>query len=112
MKPSIQISVPKPCHEKWNSFTKTSNGSFCSSCQKEVIDFTSWSDERLKLYFKNRPANTCGRFRPQQLNVYAYDRQRSTPLAWLSVFFAGILLLFTSRQATAQRNPSKQSTEQ
>ena len=60
MKKAIQIAVPKPCHENWNSFTKTSNGGFCSSCQKEVIDFTSWSDERLKLYFKNLSHNTCG----------------------------------------------------
>src|SRR5688572_17467803 len=103
MKSSIQIAVPKPCPEKWNSFAKTSNGGFCASCQKEVIDFTSWSEERLKLYFKNVPSNTCGRFRSHQLKVYAYDRQRSTPFAWLSVLFAGILLLFTSRQVTAQK---------
>jgi hypothetical protein len=58
MRKNIQITVPKPCDEKWSSFTKTSQGGFCSSCQKEVIDFTSWSDERLMLYFKNRNNNT------------------------------------------------------
>lgn len=46
---NFQIAVPKPCHENWESFTKTSKGGFCASCNKEVIDFTSWSDERLKL---------------------------------------------------------------
>ncbi|WP_276372697.1 hypothetical protein [Chryseolinea sp. H1M3-3] len=49
MKKIIQIAVPKPCHEKWSSFTKTTNGGFCGSCQKEVIDFTSWSDERAQV---------------------------------------------------------------
>ena len=102
MTKNIQITVPKPCHEKWNSFSKTSNGGFCSSCQKEVIDFTSWSDERLKLYFKSRKDRTCGRFRQEQLKVYAVDSS-NTNYSWLSVFFAGGLLLFSSRQSFGQQ---------
>lgn len=113
MKKNIQISVPKPCHEKWSSFPKTSNGGFCSSCQKEVIDFTSWSEDRLKLHFKNVSANTCGRFRQEQLKIYAYDKPSTNRFGWLSVSFAGMLVLFTSRQGLAQQaNPSKQTTEQ
>lgn len=112
MKKNIQIAIAQPCHENWNSFTKTSKGGFCSSCQKEVIDFTSWSDEQLKLYFKNLPINTCGRFRARQLKVYAYENRGSTRYGWLSIFFASIMLSFTSRQSLAQRNPSKHPTEQ
>lgn len=112
MKKNIQIAVTKPCHEKWSSFTKTSDGGFCDSCQKEVIDFTSWSDERIKQYFKNATGNTCGRFRSQQLKVYAYDNPRSGRFGWLSVVFASVVLLFSSRQVTAQRNSSKHPSEQ
>jgi hypothetical protein len=112
MKKQIQIAVPKPCAEKWNSFTRTSNGGFCPSCRKEVIDFTSWSDERLKAYFKNRSGDTCGRFKKGQLSIYPYDRPGSTRFGWLSVLFASVLLLFSSRNVVAQRNPSKHPTEQ
>ena len=112
MKKNFQIAVTKPCHEKWSSFTKTTNGGFCGSCQKEVIDFTSWSDERIKLYFKNSTGNTCGQFRQQQLKVYAYDNPGSTRFGWLSVFFAGALLMFSSRQVNAQQAPPKPPTEQ
>src|SRR5688500_13679905 len=103
MKKKFEIAVPKPCHEKWSSFTKTHQGGFCSPCQKEVIDFTTWSDDRIKLYFKNLSGNTCGRFRPEQLKVYTYDRPTAKPYGWVSVFFAGGLLLFSSRQTFAQQ---------
>ena len=112
MKKNIHIAVPNPCHEKWSSFTKTSNGGFCTSCQKEVIDFTSWGDERIKRYFKNATGSTCGRFQSQQLKVYTYDSPRSGRFGWGSVLFAGLLVLLTSRQVTAQRDSSKHPTEQ
>ncbi len=112
MKKNIQIAVPKPCHENWDSFTKTSNGGFCTSCNKEVIDFTSWSDERLKAYFTNGRNNTCGRFRMQQLGTYTCDNQQSKRFGWLSVLFAGILMICSSRQVAAQSTTPKQVTEQ
>jgi hypothetical protein len=113
MKKNIQISIPKPCHEKWNSFTSTAQGGFCYSCEKEVIDFTSWSEERIKMYFKNASGNMCGRFRQEQLKVYECERTHITALGWLPVFFTGILLLFSSQQAKAQGTVKpKLSTEQ
>jgi len=110
MKDAIRINVPKPCHEKWNSFTKTSSGGFCSSCQKEVVDFTSWNDERIKTYFKNLKGDTCGRFRQDQLKVYSYGNPSRTRISWISFLFAGFLLLFSSRQVSAQTTPM-QTTE-
>ncbi len=112
MKKNIQISVPEPCHEKWSSFTRTSEGGFCSSCQKEVIDFTSWSEDRLKLYFKHLSGNTCGRFRKGQLKVYTYEKSQTTTLGWLRVFLVSVVVLFTSRQASAQTPNSRHPTEQ
>jgi hypothetical protein len=103
MKKNIQISIPKPCHENWNSFTKTSSGGFCSSCQKEVIDFTSWSDDRIQSYFKNLKGSSCGRFREGQLKVYSYDDPKKTPYGWLPVFFASGLLFFSARQSFGQQ---------
>ncbi len=102
MKKNIEITIPKPCHETWGSFAKTSSGGFCSACQKEVIDFTSWSDERIKSYFKNIMGNTCGRFRQDQLKTYTYDDSKK-PYGWLPVFFASGLLLFSARQTFGQQ---------
>lgn len=113
MKKKLLISIPNPCHEKWSSFTPTVQGGFCSGCQKEVIDFTNWSEERIKAYFNNRPTNTCGRFKKEQLTVYTYEKSSPSPLIWMSSILMGILILFTSRQVMAQRSSKpKYATEQ
>ena len=118
MKKNIQIAIPKPCHERWDSFTRTSNGGFCDSCQKEVIDFTSWSDERIKLYFKNLKGKACGRFREEQLQVHAFDGVNVTAHYWLPIIITGGLLLLPSRQVIAQQrhdfahHPTEQGVEE
>jgi len=111
MKNKLRIDIPKPCGEKYSSFTPTSIGGFCSSCKKEVIDFTSWSDERVKTYFKNLKGDTCGRLRMDQLKVYSEGNPNRTATSWMSFLFAGFLLLFSSRQVSAQTAPT-QTTEQ
>ena len=70
MKVNFQISIPTPCHERWEEFTPTSTGGFCGSCQKNVIDFSGMSDSQLVAYFRDLPTDNqhiCGRFRNDQL---------------------------------------------
>jgi hypothetical protein len=106
MKKSLQLTIPSPCHENWNTFTPTHKGGFCQSCSKEVIDFTQYTDEQVKDYFKSRPQNTCGRFRPNQLKTYMVIEPKATPrLGWLSLLLSGIMLFFTSRFTQAQSLP-------
>lgn len=64
----MKITIPKPCHEKWDNMTPDEKGKFCSVCSKTVNDFTSFSDEELINTFE--PNNDiCGRFREDQLGV-------------------------------------------
>ena len=63
-----EIKIPNPCNEKWSKMTPTEKGAFCSSCQKEVFDFTNKSNYQLaKLLDTNK--NICGKFKPKQLNT-------------------------------------------
>jgi hypothetical protein len=64
----IQLTIPKPCHEDWNSMTTEQKGRFCSSCQKTVIDFSNMSDRQVAEFFKKPPGNICGRLHNDQLN--------------------------------------------
>lgn len=64
--PEIKISIATPCHEDWNQMTPTDKGKFCGVCTKEVVDFTSKSDEEIVKHFKNH-GNVCGRFHETQL---------------------------------------------
>ena|SRR5687768_1770721 len=98
MEVRIDLSIPVPCHEKWRNFTSTPQGGYCSTCRKEVIDFTHWSESQIQNYFKNRSETTCGRFRKDQLKSYSltppHPRYKFLPLSVL-----GLTLLLTSNEA-------------
>ena len=63
----IQISIPVPCGENWNAMSTSEKGKFCVSCQKNVIDFTTFSDKEILKYY-NQNSKICGRFTNEQLN--------------------------------------------
>ncbi|WP_333818851.1 carboxypeptidase-like regulatory domain-containing protein [Ohtaekwangia sp.] len=95
MKDRFTLTIPQPCHEKWSNFSKTKHGGFCSSCQKEVIDFTTWDEDRIKEYFVKH-SNTCGRFRSNQLKEYT-----STTPSWMPGPIFGIFLMFLANPSNA-----------
>lgn len=67
-RPSIHISITKPCHEQWDTMTATERGAFCQSCQTEVIDFSIMTDREVVEYLSKNKTG-CGRFRNDQLNT-------------------------------------------
>lgn len=69
MKTKFKITIPEPCHEDWNKMTPDEMGRFCSSCVKNVVDFTNMKDAEIQAYFsKNKRQKVCGRFKNEQLN--------------------------------------------
>lgn len=65
----IKFTIPTPCHEDWNKMITNNQGAFCGSCQKNVIDFTTLSDEEVLNYLKNNlHKQTCGRIEIKQLH--------------------------------------------
>ncbi|WP_267402587.1 MULTISPECIES: hypothetical protein [unclassified Chryseobacterium] len=72
----MKITIPKPCHENWNSMTTEEKGRFCAVCSKTVKDFTTASDEEIINAFSNSSEkNICGYFNESQLNIdlqYSY----------------------------------------
>lgn len=95
MRKHIQLNIPKPCHENWDQMTPVDKGRFCGSCQKQVVDFTTMSDEQLALFFKkqvlssSKDGSVCGRFMQDQL-----DRSIDIPkkrIPWVKYFFQFLL---------------------
>lgn len=109
MKDTFTLSVPKPCHERWEQFTPTAQGGFCQACNQNVTDFTRMSDAEVTAFFKAQPAKSCGRFRPDQLRVYApvttagprFNRH------FLKAGFAGLLLLLAGKPGYG-KHPAQQ----
>lgn len=70
MKTTFSISVKKPCTERFEEFIKTAKGGFCTSCEKEVIDFTEMSQTELMDSLCTTSASTYGRFKNSQIDSY------------------------------------------
>ncbi|MFG6687443.1 carboxypeptidase-like regulatory domain-containing protein [Mariniflexile sp. HNIBRBA6329] len=66
MRKVMNIDIPKPCSENWNNMTPNEKGRHCATCQKNVFDFTTKTDEQIiKTFEQNK--NLCGRFKTTQL---------------------------------------------
>lgn len=107
MKKTFTLTIPEPCHENWRAFAPTEKGGFCGACQKEVIDFTTWSEQDIKNYFQQRRGAVCGKFRPHQLRLY---RDTAPRKGWMPSLITFALLII-SRPAEAQTT-AKPHTEE
>ena len=108
MKQKLQLSISEPCHENWDQMTPDDNGRFCKSCRKQVVDFSSMSDEQLIAVFR-KPTNgaLCGRFRPEQLDRPLEPSRKR--LTWLRYFFSLVLPVFFFSRASGQKLMGKPS---
>ncbi len=68
MSKPIYLHIPEPCHENWEQMSPAQKGRFCDSCAKQVIDFSSMSDQQILNVLSAAAGKTCGRFTADQLN--------------------------------------------
>src|SRR6476620_4114253 len=70
----LQITIPNPCNEHWDSMTPNEQGRHCCSCAKTVVDFTQMTDDEVKNYFiGHAKERVCGRFNTTQLKQLHID---------------------------------------
>lgn len=95
MNSKLTITIPKPCHEKWNEMTPIEKGRFCSSCAKTVVDFTKKSTKEIKdhlMHHKTQPV--CGHFYRKQLDSITIEIPKTTFDQQLSFQKIFVLALF------------------
>jgi len=110
MKIKIAISIPKPCHENWDGMIQVAKGRFCSSCQKQVFDFTKASDRTIAEAFRQNE-NLCGRFLASQLNRELINPKQKNSF-WIAA--ATAFVTFTglgTQEALAQGEPKILQTD-
>jgi carboxypeptidase-like protein len=84
---SVQIQIPKPCHENWNNMAPDEQGRFCGSCQKIVVDFTAMSDKELLDHISTTAGqHACGRFSTHQLNTDLTKTESKRQFSWAYVW--------------------------
>lgn len=91
---SIQYTIENPCDESWNDMTPETDGRFCDSCEKSVVDFTQMSDFSIVNYLENhKHEKVCGRFtKPQLDRVYQLNQPVFSPTFDLRAVVLGLAL--------------------
>lgn len=112
MQPTFQINIAEPCHEDWNKMSPVEQGRYCGACRKNVLDFTTKSDEEIISFFNNYNGSSCGRFTDEQLNRPIQSIEFKPALRYIK--YAASLLLpaaFFSVKANAQtKSPARNDT--
>uniref|UniRef100_UPI0040494ACF carboxypeptidase-like regulatory domain-containing protein n=1 Tax=Gelidibacter sp. TaxID=2018083 RepID=UPI0040494ACF len=105
MRKVINIQIPEPCHEDWNTMTPQDKGRHCAVCSKTVVDFTKSTDEQIISTFE-QSNKLCGRFKSNQLNrdVVFSRKERNN---YLSLVASGLLAFLSigNQDAQAQGQP-------
>ncbi len=96
-----KISVPAPCEERWEKMTPTSTGAFCSSCNNNVIDFSTMTDAQVVDHLQNNKGMFCGRFDLRQLDRLIEVRQKTSTNTKLYRLITSAILLLGNGEAKA-----------
>ena len=110
---NMQLHIPEPCHEDWNTMTPTAQGRHCQSCCKQVVDFTTMSDQQIISYLTKASGNTCGRVRKDQLEK-PLRTSHHKPWKWIIAGIASLFFFFNKVQAQKkeQCDTKKDTTKQ
>lgn len=101
----MRITIPKPCHENWETMTLQEKGRFCSVCSKTVRDFTTASDDEIMKSFSDSSEDICGNFYESQLNrnlQYSYINSVFIKFAAGFILTTGGLVSVHAQQNTAK----------
>ncbi|WP_304143216.1 carboxypeptidase-like regulatory domain-containing protein [Mesoflavibacter zeaxanthinifaciens] len=110
MNNAIKLNIKSPCSEDFNQFKPTAKGGFCTTCTKDVIDFSKMNSEDIINYFNTKnTTNTCGRFKSEQLTTYQIPVKRNK-LSWLTGIGLACLSFFTFGTTNAQVKTTENNT--
>lgn len=85
------INLSFSCPENLNAMPKTDCGRYCTSCQREIFDFTGKSSTEINKILRENPQIKCGIFDPTQVKKDPVSKvNRIFRLAFAAVFFFGI----------------------
>ncbi len=92
MTEELKLSIPDPCHERWELMQEHDKARLCKTCSRRIIDFTTYSDGELIHFLSQNDGKICGRFRKTQLNRPLLNPQQPVQ-AKRNYVLSGILAL-------------------
>ncbi len=100
------LNLYAPCANSWDKMEALGKNRFCLQCNKEVVDFTSMTDEQLISYFRQH-TNVCGRILPSQLGIDLSEKRPNRSLPYLTKRVAAVLLAFLTFKGTSAKTSKK-----
>lgn len=64
---AIAINIAEPCNQNWDLMEKRKDERFCESCQKCVVDFSTYSNSEILKVLTSSKTDICGRLTNSQL---------------------------------------------
>lgn len=64
---AIAVNITEPCSQNWDLMEKRKDERFCESCQKCVVDFSTYSNTEIVKALSSSKIDICGRMTNRQL---------------------------------------------
>ena len=82
--------------------TSTSQGKYCDKCAKQVIDFSTMTDQQILNYIQKKEGRMCGRLTTQQINRKLISNQPTSRFSGFLKFLVSGILLSQAELAAGQ----------
>ena len=108
MKKQFSLKIENPCNAKFSEMTPNTQGSFCSSCAKNVIDLSrKTNSEVAKILANSKDSSICARLKTSQLEqVFEHNEtSKLTTFKYATAIAASVLL--TSTITAQEKEPLK-----
>jgi len=108
MKKKFSLEIKTPCSENFDKMIPNSNGSFCNSCAKNVIDLsTKTNSEVARFIAENKDKSICARLKTSQLEEeFEFNEiSKSNNFKYAVAVAASVLL--TSNVVGQEKQPVK-----
>ena len=108
MKKQFSLEIQNPCDAKFSEMTPNTQGSFCSSCAKNVIDLSrKTNSEVAKILANSKDSSICARLKTSQLDqVFEHNEvSKLNTFKYATAIAASVLL--TSNITAQEKEPIK-----
>jgi hypothetical protein len=106
MKPGIQLAIATPCHENWNAMSPADQGRFCNACAKQVIDFSTRTDQQILYYLSHASGSICGRLSDHQMSRPLVPAAEQPKTKWWWTLLMPLLMVFDKAAAQKRTAPA------
>lgn len=84
----MKIEMKFRCSELWEAMPLAGDGRYCQRCEKEIVDFSDWSDAKIAAELKSGKS-LCGRIHSSRLErPLQIEKPKSSPVWALSILSA------------------------